>query len=106
MSTIATPADFHVAPEAGAWADLGASTVKFNRITAYGQKADRTANDGNVRIRPKNGTGYFFIVPGTPYELVTPNGGFYRADQFEIWVETSGDGIYAQYSSAIIYDGP
>lgn len=107
MPNVATPADFFILPaSADTWTDLGASTVRFNTMTVSGYKASGTANTGNVRLRPTSGEGYIIIEPETDYVITAPQGSFYRANQFQVYAEESGDGLYCIYSSAIVYEGP
>jgi hypothetical protein len=107
MPTTATPVDFFKVPDsAETWTALGASTVKFNSITLSGYKSAGVANTGNIRFRPSNGSGYVTIEPENDYTVTAPSGTFYRASQFELYSETAADGLYAIYSSAVVYDGP
>lgn len=107
MATSASISDFYkLSTTPGTAVALGARTVKFNTVTFYGFKADGVVNTNDVKFRPVGGTGWLTVSPGSSKVVTAPNGSFYRADQFEIDVTTSGDGVYAICGAAIIYEGP
>lgn len=107
MSTQATIADFFkTSTTPGTPVVLGASTVRFNNLTLSGWKNATTLNAADVKWRPVGGTGWNIISPGVYFPVAIPAGTFLRASQIEIDVTTSGDGVHADYSSAVVYEGP
>ena len=106
MSTQATFADFYkTSTTPGTAVALGLSTVTFNKLTLSGYKSAGTANTGSVYYRPVDGTGWITLPSGADAVVPIPEGCFLRASQIEIDVDTSGDGVYAQYVSAVVYEG-
>lgn len=112
MAITATPGDFFSVPEfAETWTPLGDGSVRFTTITLSGYKSvdedgEPQANTGNVRIRPTGALGAVNIWPEAEYVITAPPGSFYRTSQFEVYSEEEGDGVYAIYGAATVYDGP
>lgn len=106
MSTNATLSDFHTEPAAeDTWEDLGADTIRFNSIAITGLTADSAYNTGNLYLRRKNGTGFYTVEPGFTWSMDAPPGTYLNAAQFEVKVDTAGDGAFAFLASATIYTG-
>jgi hypothetical protein len=107
MTSQATILDFYtLVPTPGTPVVLGATTLKFNRLTISGWKSANVMNLGDVKWRPVGGVGWNTISPGQDYPIPIMDQTFLRASQIEIDAAQAGDGVHASYLSAIVYEGP
>lgn len=107
MSTQATVTNFYkLSTTPGTAVALGASTVKCSTLSLIGFKSDGVTNVGNVKWRPGSSGQWKTIEPGVEEIIPIPEGSFIRASQIELDVATSGDGVLAQYTAAVVYEGP
>ena len=109
MATQAQPSALYKNPGAtSTWTDVGASTIRFNSASFISQKSNGVDNVGNVQIRPNATTDNAArtLLPGEIWNIDAPAGSYFTANQFQINIAASGDGILLVYSAAIVYDGP
>lgn len=108
MATQATVADFYkTSTTPGTPVALGSSSLKFSSLRLLGYKAAGVPNAGNVKWRFAGSTGWSTIATETGDDLsaLIKPGSFLKASQIEIDVATSGDGVYAIYTSSVVYEG-